>query len=673
LSAARALLPLTVLLASCPKSASTDAPVVDISDTSPEAIERAVEGALDRKADPCQDFYQFACGGWLGSTTIPSDKSVWSRGFSTVMDKNQAVIREVLKSGGGDARLTSYWGACMDTAAIDAAGIAPLKPHLSAIAGITDATSLMKVIARLPMAGAFFDGGADADFKDPNLTVLHLSQGGIGLPERNYYFPEDDEGRKLLADYEAHVGRMLGMIGWDAALAPKVVALEKRLAQVSKPPEELRDPNALYHRLDREGLEKLTPKLPWSAWFGALDQPGLKAINVMTPDFFPAVEAIAVEGDWQAVKAYLAWHLVHGGSHALTTEVDQADFEFFGKRLMGQQEQPPRWKRCVESVDDAIGDLLGQAYVDKAFPGDSKDKALEMIKDIEAAFEQGLPKLEWMDDNTRKAALQKLRAITNKIGYPDNWEGYKGLTIGASFFDNAVAVELWKTDDQLGDVGQPVDKAKWYMTPPTVNAYYNPLNNEIVFPAGILQPPFFSAAYPTAMNYGAMGMIMGHEVTHGFDDEGRKFAYDGTLREWWDPAVAERFEERAQCVGKLYSTFEPLPGMPVNGELTMGENIADLGGIRLASRAYRTWLDENGGKDATYAGFTPQQLLFVSYAQSWCTLSKDEVVKVRLATDPHSPPKFRVNGPLSQLPAFANAFECAEGTPMHPKETCEVW
>lgn len=674
---ALSLLPVLCLLASCgakPTAPATPVDAVEVPALTPaqQAIADSIEATLDRSVDPCTDFYQFACGTWLESTPIPSDRARWSRGFSTIDDTNQAIVRELLESGQGDPRVASFYQACMNTEAIDAAGVTPIAESLAKIAKVKDATSLMKLLGELTMADAFFGAGVDADFKDPTTNVLHMSQAGIALPQRDYYFPEDEEGKAILADYQAHVAKMLELAGLDPAGAKAVLTIETRLAKVSKSPAEMRDVTALYHKLDRAGLKALTPKLPWDTFFEAAGAPQLSSINVMTPDFFPEVQAIVTaKPDWKAIRAYLAWQVVHGGADQLSSAIEAENFAFFGKRLQGQQEQLPRWKRCAEATDGSLGDLLGQAYVDRAFPGESKPKALAMIKAIEAAFEAGLPELAWMDEETRGHALDKLHAIVNKIGYPDRWETYTGLEVGSGHYANTSAYARWRMSKDLSEVGGPVDKARWYMTPPTVNAYYNPLGNEIVFPAGIMQPPFFSAEFPASMNFGAMGMVMGHEITHGFDDEGRMFAPDGSLQAWWGEEVSARFEEAAMCVEEMYAGFEVQPGLMLNGKLTLGENIADMGGIRLAHRAWKAQAASE--VNPPLAGFNDEQLLFLAYAQSWCTNSTPELERARVQTDPHSPPRFRVNAPLSQLPAFGEAFACEVGTPMRPAEVCEVW
>ena len=671
----RASFALILSLAACggSKPATPTAPPVE---GALEAVEAEVKATLDPSVDPCTDFYAYACGGWMASFELPPDRSRYGRSFTAISDRNQEIVRTLVESPapGSDPRLGAYYAACIDTDAIEAAGTAALDADLARIDAATSAEALLTTLVDLPLAGAFMGAFVEADFKNPDMNMFMLAQGGLGLPTRDDYFPEagDAAGQSLLADYTAHVRTMLELAGRDPASAAGVLAVETALARASRPPDQLRDMTAMYHPKDMAGLQSLAPAVPWGPLFTALGLPDGTTVNVLTPEFFPALGEVLATTPVADLQAYAAWHLISGSASYLPAAFDQANFAFYGTRLSGQQQQLPRWKRCVDSTDGALGDLLGQAFVDRAFAGDSKAKALEMILDIQAAFEQGLPSLAWMDDATRAEAVNKLRAITNKIGYPDTWETYAGLDIGDNLYRNAVATARWEQADQLAEVGKPVDKSKWFMSPPTVNAYYNPLINEIVFPAGIMQPPFFDASFPAAMNYGAMGMVMGHEVTHGFDDEGRKFAPNGEMRTWWEPEASERFEVAAACVDETYSAIEVLPGVTLNGKLTLGENIADFGGIKLAVEAYQLWM-ARGGRDPSLAGLSPEQLLFVGYAQSWCSEQTEEIVRLRAKTDPHSPPAQRVNVPLSHLPAFWEAFECPEGAPMRVAEACAVW
>lgn len=667
------LVPTAVTLAAL---AADSAPVQAADGGDRAILASQIESALDRSVDACTDFYQFACGGWVKNTPLPADRAVYGRGFSAIDDRNQEVLRSVLdeaSAGGGttDARLGTYYKSCMDTAAVDAAGVGPLADQLAAIDALTGTADLATLLPKLPLADALFSAYVDSDLSDPNTYVMHLGQGGLGLPERNYYFPKDDDGKTLLADYTAHVARMLAFIGRPATDADAVLRVETAIAAVSKAPDQLRDAAKLNNPADLKGLSKLAKNIPWKEMMAAYGVPS-ERFNVMTPDFFKGLGKLLKKTSNDDLKAYLRWHVVSSGASLLSSDMDKANFEFYGLRLAGQKVQQDRWKRCVDRTDGALGDLLGKAYIDRAFAGESKDKALAMIHDVEAAFEAGLPDLDWMDDATRAAALDKLKSISNKIGYADTLEIYDGLTVGTDLYTNAVAVAQWNLKDDMKKVGAKVDKSEWFMTPPTVNAYYNPSWNEIVFPAGILQPPFFSAAFPTSMNYGAMGMVMGHEVTHGFDDDGRKFAGDGSLKEWWSADIVKSFEERAQCLVDQYGKVEVSPGNTLNGQLTLGENIADYGGIKLAMSAFEAW-KARGNSEQGLAGFTPEQLFFVSYAQSWCSIATPEVEALRARTDPHSPPKVRVNIPLANLPAFGEAFQCSNGSPMKPSETCSVW
>ncbi|HXI02167.1 MAG TPA: M13 family metallopeptidase [Candidatus Saccharimonadales bacterium] len=649
-------------------------------------IADSVTSTMDRSADPCQDFYRYACGGWLATSKIPADKATWGRGFSEIAERNRTVLREILEDAAkhpdGDAnraRVGNFYSACMNEEAVDAAGAKPLDPLLERIDAVTGENALMAMAGSLQKIDVHTLLSMEfiPDFGDPTLNILHVGQGGLGLPDRSYYFPKDDNGKAILADYEKHVARMLGFTGEPAETAAKdakaIVAFETELAKVSVPREDLRDPDKTYHKIDIAGLEGLTPGLSWGDFLKSAGYPGIKDINVMTPDFFKGLKPILDNAGDGVLKAYLRWHLIDDTSNLLSKEIVDANFDFFGKRLMGQEQIEDRWKRCVRATDNALGEALGQAYVDRMFAGDSKAMALEMIKDIESAFQDQLPGLSWMDATTRARAIEKMKAVYNKIGYPDKWRDYSSLTIKPNdYFGNSLAAREFEFDRNASKVGKKVDRTEWFMTPPTVNAYYNPLFNEMVFPAGIMQRPFFNKDFPAAMNYGGMGMAMGHELTHGFDDQGRKFDKEGRKREWWEAPAVEKFDKAAACVKNLYDGFE-IQGEHLNGQLTLGENIADFGGIREAYNGYKKWEGRHGVPESPVPGLTSDQLFFVGFAQSWCTLSKPEFEKMMVKVNPHSPPKFRVNAPLSNFDTFAETFKCEKGTPMHPDKVCEVW
>ncbi len=648
----------------------------------PEKIAADVRAALDPTVDPCEDFYRYACGGWLATTELPPDRPRWGRGFSAIAERNLALEREILEQAAanpgddpGLRKIGDYYAACMDEDAIEQAGLEPLRPWLEKIEAVDGPESLFHLAGEMFLVGApvLFDAGVDADFANPDLYIAHFLQGGLGMPDREYYL---DPGRRpLLERYRAFVARMLALTGEDEDTARRhadaIVALETRLAQASKPRRELRDPQKIYHKIDREGLVSLAPRLPWDAFFAGVGRTDVRDINVATPDFFPALQETVLGADLDTLRAYLRFHLVQGLARFLPRDFVEAAFEFYGKTLSGQQELRPRWKRCVAAVDDGLGELLGRAFVERAFAGESRDVAREMIGNVEAAFERNLEELDWMDEATKARAREKLHAIVNKVGYPDRWRTYDGVEVDRrSWFASGISARRFEAARQIRRIGQPVDRSEWHMTPPTVNAYYNPSANEMVFPAGILQPPFFHRDFPSPMNYGGMGMVMGHELTHGFDDQGRKFDGHGRMSEWWTPAVAKAFEERAACIEEQYAAYEVQPGVHLDGKLTLGENLADNGGIRLAWKAWSAL-----GDDASLPGLdlTPQQLFFVAFAQTWCTVASPEYEKLAATVDPHSAPRFRVSGPLSILPAFAEAFGCREGTPMNPREKCRVW
>jgi endothelin-converting enzyme/putative endopeptidase len=653
----------------------------------PEQVAASVTSAMDPAVDPCQDFYRYACGGWLAVTELPADKPRWGRGFSVIQERNQDLLREILeqaaKDSGGDpnrARIGAFYSSCMDEEAAERKKSAPLRPMMRQIAAVQDPASVMQVVGRLHRVAVpvFWAGAVAPDFKNPETNIAHLFQGGLGLPDRDYYLKDDDRSVDLRKEYEAHVAAMLGLLGEDEALArthaAAILALETDLAKASMDRSETRDPEKIYHPIGLDGLEARTPDLPWEAYLSVIESPKLATLNVGMPEFFVEVQDAITGTAPDSLRAYLRWHLVHGTAALLSRDFVDADFAFFGRKLQGQQELEPRWKRCVAATDEALGEALGQAYVERTFAGDSKEKAVDMIVAIEAAFAGNLPDLAWMDDPTRARALDKMHAITNKIGYPDAWRDYSSLEVKpGDYVGNAMAARLFEFRRNLKKIGQPVDRKEWFMTPPTVNAYYNPLGNEMVFPAGILQSPFFHRDFPAPMNFGGIGMVMGHELTHGFDDSGRKFDGSGQLREWWDPKVAERFEERARCVEDLYGSYEVQPDLRLNGKLTLGENIADMGGVKEAHGAWRAWVKKNGEPPSPVAGLKPDQLFFVGFAQTWCSVAAPEYERMLVTVDSHSPPRFRVNGPLSNLPAFGEAFGCAVGTPMRPQAACEVW
>jgi putative endopeptidase len=652
-----------------------------------ETIAADVLSAMDLSADPCQDFYRYACGGWLDSTERPADQASWTRSFNVVVEKNREVVRQILEEAAADPgddpdrqRIGHFYAACMDEAAVEAAGHAPLEPIFEQIATVADAGSLLAVTAALQRMGigALFDIEVIPDFANPDLDIAFVLQGGLGMPDRDYYVSDDQKKQELMREYEQHVARMFALLGEDEATAKphaaEVVAFETELAKASRDRVAMRQVDQLYHKIDIQGLKELTPQLPWDTFLEATGYPDVKDINVATPEFFEALESLVQRTAPDVLQTYLRWHAVDGTAYLLSKEFVDANFDFFGKKISGQEEIKPRWKRCVSATQGALGEAVGKLYVERMFAGSSKDVALEMIGDIKATFEAGLQDLAWMDDTTRERAVEKLHAMGFKIGYPDKWRDYSAMTITPDdYFANSMAGISFEFDRQARKIGNPVDRDEWHMTPQMVNAYNNPLMNEMVYPAGILQPPFFHRDFPAAMNYGAIGAGIGHEMTHGFDDQGRKFDPKGRLKEWWEPEVAEKFNAQAKCVEDFYSRYEVEPGLPVNGKLTLGENIADIGGLKESDAAYKRWESRHGTPEPLLDELTNEQLLFVAWGQIWCTLMSPEQARLQVTTNPHTPAQFRVAGPVSNIPAFAEAFGCEVGDPMRPEEPCVVW
>ena len=644
---------------------------------------------MDTSVKPQDDFFLYANGGWIKNTEIPPEYSRWGS-FNQLIEQNNDALHKITEKAAKTPansktapelqKVGDYYGSGMDEKAIDAARTKPLQDEFNRIDAIKDRNDVLKEIAHIHSFGGnvFFRFGSGQDDKDSTHEIAQAGQGGLGLPDRDYYTKTDDASKKIRDQYVAHVTKMLTLLGEPAAKAgddaKKILAMETSLAQASRTRVELRDPQKNYNKMKQSELQALTPDWNWVDYFKEinLSEPG--DINVRQPDFFKAGNTTFTSTPIDDWKAYLRWHLINAMAPELSKDFVNEDFSFKETTLRGTKQIKPRWKRVVTSTDGAIGEALGKLYVADNFPPEAKARALELVNNLKEALADRIKTLEWMDEPTKQEALKKLAAFTVKIGYPDKWRDYSLLKIDRGpFVLNAIRAENFESNRELAKIGKPVDRTEWGMTPPTVNAYYNPNMNEIVFPAGILQPPFFYAKADDAMNYGGIGAVIGHEMTHGFDDQGRQFDATGNLRDWWSPESAAKFKERSQAIVTQYSEYEPLPGLHVNGELTQGENIADLGGVKLAYAALQK--AQAGKPQPKIDGYTPEQRFFLSFAQIWRSKQRDEDLKLRLNTDPHSPAHYRTNGPLSNLPEFAKAFNLPDNSPMirPPDKRVNIW
>jgi putative endopeptidase len=650
---------------------------------------------IDASVKPCDDFYAYACGGWIQKTPIPPDKPAWTRSFSEIDERNLGLLRDIAQqdaAGKLDAqdryadKVGDFWSACMDEAGVEAHGLDDLKAAWARIDAVKDVPSLAKELALLHKDGVFpvFRITSDQDAKDATQVIGVIAQGGLSLPDRDYYLKDDPKSVAIQQAYREHVARMLQLAGVGAEPAAKdaatVFALEKRMAEAHWTRVEMRDPKLTYNRVDLPGLEKEAPRFPWKAYLDALGHGDVTAFSTTTPKYVARVNELLTSVPPETWRTYLRWRLLASvTSHRAVPKalVDQ-QFAFTSKNFTGQKELEARWKHCVRQTDGALGEALGQAFVRRYFGEDGKQKTRQLVSGIEGAMGRDLDQLTWMDPPTRAQAHEKLQAIVNKVGYPDAWRKYDAMQLDrGSFFKSALAADAFEVNRDLSKIGKPLDRNEWLMPPPMVNAYYNPSMNEIVFPAGILQPPFFTRGAPDAVNYGAIGMVVGHELTHGFDDEGRQFDARGNLTDWWTQAVGQEFDRRAQCVVDQYGeyTADPAVGdVKLNGKLTLGENIADLGGLKLAFAAYRASRAGQAPEPAA-AGFTPAQAFFISYAQAWCSAQRPEYARLLAQVDAHSPPRWRVNGPVSNLAEFREAFSCPAGSAMQrpAEKRCEVW
>jgi endothelin-converting enzyme/putative endopeptidase len=648
--------------------------------------------SIDRSADPCTDMYKFACGKFQANHPIPADQSGVDP-FWVLYNVDTQELNGILQKaevGGAERspdeqKIGDYFKACKDTDAINAAGLKPIQPLLDKIdalngtpAGRAQLASLIGEFQRIGI-DVFFSYGEQQDFKDATKQIAMASQGGLGMPEKDYYLRTGEKDIKLRQDYLEHVAKMLTLAGSSPEQANKdaqgVMDLETTLAKASMGVVELREPEKIYHLQPVATFEAAVPGFNFTAFEDAIHSPHVTEINNSTPEFWAAMMDQINKADIETIKGYLRYHLLTTLHANLPKALDDENFNFYGRALEGQPEQRARWKRCSTAVNSAIGEALGKVYVSQYFAGDSKAKTLEMVHDIEAAMGRDLDQLDWMSADTKKKAHEKLADVANKIGYPDKWRDYSKLSIiPTDAVGNAMRATAFENDRLLNKIGKPVDHQEWGMTPPTVNAYYDPSMNDINFPAGILQPPFYDRKVDIAINYGHIGAVIGHELTHGFDDEGRKFDGKGNLDNWWTAADLKNFEARTDCLVNEYNGFTAVDDVKVNGKLTLGENTADNGGALLAFMAYmQRAKDEHIDTNQKIDGFTGPQRFFIGYTQNYCENTRPESIRNQVLTDPHSPDHFRVNGVLVNQPAFADAFGCKKGTPMVPVKACRVW
>jgi putative endopeptidase len=642
---------------------------------------------LDRGVKPCDDFVEYAMGGWLKNNPIPADRPSWGA-WNKVQDQNEEILHQILEEAAKNREAAAglvqqligeFYGSCMNTTEIEKAGLEPLQPELKRIAALESTADLPAEFAHLQIRGIFvpFFLRSFPDFKDSARNIGSLFQGELGMPNRDYYTKTDEKSKELRDGYVRHLARMFKLMGDDEATAEgeskTVMALEMKLAKASTEP--IQRLTRMNHKMALAELRALTPDFSWEAYFRDVGLPGLDSLNVAEPDFFKHMNAQLNEtplADW---KTYLRWHLIHSAASALSSKFVDEDFSFYDRTLTGIAEIRPRWKRCVRDTNNELGEALGQEYVKRAFPPEAKAQALEMIHNLIGALREDLSNLDWMGPETKELAEAKLDSMVLKIGYPDKWRDYSSYQVGRGPYIE----EVWRANEfdfrwDLAKIGKPADRTEWNMTPQSVDAYNNYATNEIVFPAGILQPPFFDPKRDDAMNYGAIGAVIGHELTHGFDGGGAEFDAQGNMKTWWTPKELKTFRARVQCLAKQFNNFEAEPGLHENGKQEIRENIADLGGLTIAHAAYEKSL-EGKPKPADIDGFTNEQRFFLAWAQIWAENVQPEYARRVLDEDVHPLGQFRTNGPLSNMPSFSQAFGCTAGSPMARagKQLCRIW
>ena len=645
--------------------------------------------AIDKSVDPCVDFYQYACGNWRKENPIPADQVRWGR-FNELAERNTYLLYEDLKKA-ADAPKTplqkkygSYFAACMNVPEVNELGAKPLQPELNAIAGLKsnkDLAALNVEFTKRFGGSDVLDVGVQQDQKDSSKQILGTGQGGLSLPDRDYYLSKDARSEKIRQQYVEHVTKMFTLLGDTPEEAAKeaaaVMRIETALAEGSMSRVEMRDPANRYHIMTIAEVDKLSPDYNWNEYLSGLGMGSVPDLNVSSPHFVETVNKELQDEPLSAIKSYLRWHVVHGAAPLLSKPFEDENFAFFSATLQGQKEEQPRWKRCTRMTDRALGEAVGQDWVKENFPPAAKDNMEHLVKALEASLGEDIQQLPWMSDATKVQAKQKLDAIRDKIGYPEHWRDYSKLTVKRDdLLGNVERSSIFEYNRDLAKYGNPVDETEWHMTPPTVNAYYNPPQNDINFPAGILQPPFYDFAKDPAVNFGGIGVVIGHEMTHGFDDQGSKYDLHGNVRVWWTPDDLAKFKERTECEAKEYDGFEVAPGQNLNGHLTLGENTADNGGLRIAYQALMQTLAQEGApaEDKKIDGYTPAQRFFISFGQVWCQNQREQAARVLAKTDSHSSGEWRTNGTVQNFDEFGKAFGCHKGQPMMPADGgCRVW
>jgi putative endopeptidase len=630
--------------------------------------------AVDKTADPCTDFYQYACGNWKKNNPIPADQTRWGR-FNELSERNNYLLYEDLKTAADNPKTAlqkkygDYFAACMNTDLANLLGAKPIEPALKTIADWSDRKKLATLLGTMEdkyAVGFFFDFGSEQDQKDSTRQIGAIDQSGLGLPDRDYYLNQDDRAKTLRSEYVAHVTKMFELLGDSpekaATEAQNVMTIETALANV-------------YHPMTLTQLQTLTPDFDWQVYLDAKKEGSLQSLDVNSPGFFQAMQQQIDTAGMDALKSYMRWHTVHRFASSLSQPFLDENFRFYGETLTGQKEITPRWKRCTAATDQALGEAVGQDWVAQNFPPAAKDNMKKLVHALEVALNQDIQQLDWMSPATKAQAEKKLAAFRDKIGYPDKWRDYSLLVVKRDDpVGNLQRSIAFNDRHDLNKIGKPVDEKEWGMTPPTVNAYYNPAMNDINFPAGILQPPFYDFKIDPAVNFGGIGVVIGHEMTHGFDDQGSQYDATGNVRSWWTPEDRKKFDERTGCEVKEYDNFEVAPGQKLNGKLTLGENTADNGGLRIAYQALMSTLaDENKTTSAKIDGYTPAQRYFISWGQVWCENTREQAARLRAKTDPHSSGQWRVNGSVQNFDEFGKAFNCKAGQPMMPANSCRVW